>query len=58
MVINHCVLLGSVMFKSSAMLGKAGNNASMVNATIDIKDAINATNSFLKAGLEFCILQN
>ena len=27
---------------------RAGNNASMVNATIDIKDAINATNSFLK----------
>jgi hypothetical protein len=39
------------------IISNAGNNASIANATTDIKDAISATNSNWEVSISFCIRQ-
>ncbi|GGZ86537.1 hypothetical protein GCM10007028_25780 [Algibacter mikhailovii] len=47
-VISNWLSVLFIMFKCLPISGKAGNKASMDSATIDIKEAISATNSNLK----------
>ena len=56
MVINSWLSLGFVIPSAELISGKAGNKASIDNATIDIKEAIKATNSNLNSW-GFCIGQ-
>ena len=56
MVISNWLSLGFSTLKALPMSGKAGRSASMDKATIDIKEAIKATNSSFK-GCCFCMRQ-
>lgn len=49
MVISNWLLTGFVTPSVELISGNAGNKASIDNATIDIKDAIKATNSNLNS---------